>query len=83
MLPLWASMFLPVKWGSSHRGGVLEEAACTPVLEDPTPPGTGKGRKQRVGYPAGACDGGAEGVFLETGRVGKIHGTVMFTLWEG
>lgn len=83
VLPLWASMFLPVKWGSSHRGGVLEDVACTLVLEDPTPPGRGKGRKQRGGYPAGAREGGAEGIFPETGQVGRIRGTVMFTPWEG
>ena len=71
MLPLWASMFPPVKWGSSHRGGVLEEAACTLVLEDPTPPGTGKGRKQRVGYPRGPVTEGRRGFFWKLGGLAR------------
>ena len=43
----------------------------------------GEGKEAEGGIPKGARDGGAEGIFLETGRVGKIRGTVMFTPWEG
>lgn len=67
VLPPCASTLLPVKWGSSHSGGVLEEAFCTLVLEDTAPPGMGQGRKESVGCPAGARAEGVEGLFLETG----------------
>ena len=47
----------------------MEEAVCTLVLEDTTPPEKRQGRKERVGCPAGAHAGvgGVEGLFLETG----------------
>ena len=49
----------------------MEEAACTLVLEDPTPPGTGKGRKQRVGYPRGPVTEGRRGFFWKLGGLAR------------